>query len=177
MTLVNIIIQFYNTPSVHYTVCSPPQVKSPSFTIYALTPSSNSPLQSSHCPPWAWVLSFFSLRFYLILERGEGREKERDRNINVWLLLTHPLLGTWATSQVCALTGNQTSNSLVHSLSLNPLSHTSQGLLFFMLFFFSVPPPLLPSPQPHHWPAVSLLYIYESVSISLISSVCSLESA
>ena len=43
---------------------------------------------------------------YLILERGEGREKERKRNINVWLPLTRPLLGTWPTTQACALTGN-----------------------------------------------------------------------
>ena len=26
---------------------------------------------------------------YLLLERGEGREKERERNINVWLPLVH----------------------------------------------------------------------------------------
>ena len=31
----------------------------------------------------------------LFLERGEGRRKERERNINVWLPLKHPLLGTW----------------------------------------------------------------------------------
>ena len=42
----------------------------------------------------------------LFLERGEGREKERERNINVWLPLAHPLLGTWSTTQACALTGN-----------------------------------------------------------------------
>ena len=28
---------------------------------------------------------------YSSLERGEGREKERKRNINMWLPLTHPL--------------------------------------------------------------------------------------
>ena len=32
---------------------------------------------------------------YLFLERREGKEKERERNISVWLPLTHPLLGTW----------------------------------------------------------------------------------
>ena len=36
---------------------------------------------------------------YLFLERGEGREKERERYINVWLPLAHPLLGTWPTTQ------------------------------------------------------------------------------
>ena len=49
-----------------------------------------------------------------------GREKEKDRNINVWLPLTCPLLGTWPTTQVCALTWKCTSNPLVHRLSLNP---------------------------------------------------------
>ena len=43
---------------------------------------------------------------YLFLERWERKEKERERNINVWLPLTHPLLGTWPATQACALTGN-----------------------------------------------------------------------
>ena len=30
---------------------------------------------------------------YLFLERVEGREKERERNINVWLPLVHPQRG------------------------------------------------------------------------------------
>ena len=33
---------------------------------------------------------FFKDFIYLFLERGEGREKERERNINVWLPLTCP---------------------------------------------------------------------------------------
>ena len=45
----------------------------------------------------------------------------------------HPLLGTWPTTQACALTGNQTSNPLVHRLALNPLSHTSQGEFMYIL--------------------------------------------
>ena len=63
---------------------------------------------------------------YLLLQRG-GREKERKRNITVWLPLMCPLLGTWSATQACALTGNPTSDPLVHRLALNPLSHTSQG--------------------------------------------------
>ena len=39
---------------------------------------------------------------YLFLVRGEGMEKERERNINVWLPLMHPLLGTWPTTQPSA---------------------------------------------------------------------------
>ena len=38
---------------------------------------------------------------------------------------------TWPTTQACALTGNQTGDPLLHSLVLNPLSHTSQGMKFF----------------------------------------------
>ena len=52
--------------------------------------------------------------------------KERERNIDVWLPLRHPPLGTWPTTQACALTGKRMSDPLVHSLALNPLSHTTQ---------------------------------------------------
>ena len=56
---------------------------------------------------------------YLFLERGEVREKERKRNINVWLCLACPPLGTWPATQPCALTGNWTSDPLVHRLTFN----------------------------------------------------------
>ena len=65
---------------------------------------------------------------YLFLERGEGRETERERHINVWLPLVCPQLGIWPATQACALTGDQTSHPLVHRPMLNPLSYTSQGL-------------------------------------------------
>ena len=61
----------------------------------------------------------------LFLDRGEGREKER--NIEVWLPIVRLLLGTWPATQACALVGNQTRDPLVHRPALNPLSHTSQG--------------------------------------------------
>ena len=79
-----------------------------------------------------FFFTFFKDFIYLFLERGEGREKERERNINVWLPLTCPLLGTRPTTQVCALTGNQTGDPLVSGLALNPLSHTSQGCCLFI---------------------------------------------
>ena len=68
---------------------------------------------------------FFKDLIYLFLDRVEG--KERERNINVWLPLMHPLLGLWPATQACALTGNQTGNPLIYRLPVNPLSHTSQG--------------------------------------------------
>ena len=52
----------------------------------------------------------------LFLDRGEGREQEKERNISVWLPLVHPQLGTWAATQAYALTGNWTVNPLLHSI-------------------------------------------------------------
>ena len=49
-----------------------------------------------------FLFFFFKILLYL---RGKGREKERERTINVWLPLSPPLLGTWPTTQACALTG------------------------------------------------------------------------
>ena len=46
----------------------------------------------------------------LFLERGERRQKQRERNINVWLPFAHPLQGIWPETQAWALTGNQTSD-------------------------------------------------------------------
>ena len=54
-------------------------------------------------------------------------EKERERNINVWLPLKQPLMGAWPATQACALTENRTGNPLVLRPTLNPLSNTSQG--------------------------------------------------
>ena len=72
-------------------------------------------------------LSFFLN--YLFIFRERGRKKEREKNINVWLPLAHPQVGTWPATQACALTGNRTGNALVHRPALNPLSYTSQGLV------------------------------------------------
>ena len=58
---------------------------------------------------------FLKIFIYLFLERGEGREKERERNINVCLPLMWPPLGTWPTTQACALIRHRTSDPLIHS--------------------------------------------------------------
>ena len=63
---------------------------------------------------------------YVFLERGEGREKERERNIS-WLPLAHPQPGTWAATQARALTRNRTPDLSVSGTTPSPLSHTSQG--------------------------------------------------
>ena len=57
------------------------------------------------------ILLFLTL--YLFIFRERGREGERERNINVWLSLMYPLLGTWPATQACALTGDGTGNPLV----------------------------------------------------------------
>ena len=95
------------------------------------------------CPNYHFIslvsFSFFKKDFiYVFLDRGEGREKERERNISVWLPLTHPLLGTWPATQAYTLTGSRTGGPLVHRPVLNPLSHTSQGIsCFFYCKFLS----------------------------------------
>ena len=75
------------------------------------------------------VVFSFLKRFYLFTFRqsGEGREKEREKDINVWLPLMCPQLGTWPATQACALTGSLTGDPLVRRPAINPLSHTSQG--------------------------------------------------
>ena len=86
---------------------------------------------SSFCPKpnifQLQTISFSYLKFlFNFWERGKGREKEMERNINVWFPVTDPLLGIWPATQACALTENWTGDLLVHRLALNPLSQTSQ---------------------------------------------------
>ena len=96
-------------------------LSSGSFWNFSLTATSWSTVSSSF---------FFFLKILCIyfLERGEGKKKEKERNI-MWLPLKRPLLGTWPTTQACSLTGNQTSDPLVCRPKLYPLSYTSQGCL------------------------------------------------
>ena len=60
-------------------------------------------------------ISYFEIFHYLFLERREGREKERETNINMQFPFVWPPLGTWPATQAGALTGNQTSDPLVCS--------------------------------------------------------------
>ena len=69
---------------------------------------------------------FVFLRFYLyIFRQGEGRKKERERNIGCLLHMLQP--GTEPTTQARALTRNQTGDFLLFGPTLNHLSHASQG--------------------------------------------------
>ena len=79
-------------------------------------------------------LFFLEILFMLFLHRGEGREKERERNISGWLPLMCPLLGTWPeTHRKCVLTGNRTRDPVVRRPVLNPLSRTGQGELCLLV--------------------------------------------
>ena len=71
-------------------------------------------------------------KIYLFLDRGKGRERRRETSMSGYL--SHaPNWGSGPQPRhVCILTGNQTSNSLVHRPALNPLSHTSQDLPFLI---------------------------------------------
>ena len=75
------------------------------------------------CPLFVIIKIFI----YLLLQRGERREKERERNRDQ-LPLSHLQLGTYPATQACALTGNQTSSFSVCRPALNLLSHTSWGI-------------------------------------------------
>ena len=101
-----------------------------------------SPIYSSECVLFCYIHLYTCVSFlfkkdfiYLFLERGEGREKESERNINVWLPLTHHPLGTCPATHACALPENQTSDPLVHRSALSPLSHTSRDPFLFFFFF------------------------------------------
>ena len=72
-----------------------------------------------------FFFKYFIYLFTYLLEGGEGKEKERERNINVWLPLTHHLLRTWSATQACALTRNLTNDPLVPRPMLGPLSYIS----------------------------------------------------
>ena len=75
-----------------------------------------------------FIPSFFFLRFYLFLERGREEEGKGEKHLHA------PLLVTWPITQACALTGNQTGDSLVRRLALSPLSHTNQDYPFIFDF-------------------------------------------
>ena len=75
--------------------------------------------------PDLFNISLFLNFIYLFLELGREGEREGEKHC-VWLPLVCPLLGTWPATQAHALTGNRTSDPLVHRPMLNPLSHTSQ---------------------------------------------------
>ena len=102
-------------------------VPSPGWCLYSQLP----PRWGAGTPRWMGTLP--SCLFILFLNEREGKEKERERNINVWLPHVYSILGTLLTTQARALTGNQSSYPLFCSPVLNPLRHTSQGWVVYWL--------------------------------------------
>ena len=62
--------------------------------------------QKSACTKLFTFLELSIFLKILFIFREKGKEGERDRNINVWLHLTRPLLGTWPRTQANAVTEN-----------------------------------------------------------------------
>ena len=66
------------------------------------------------------ALIFLKYFIYLLIFKETGREGEREGDKRQCVVASHmPPLGTWPTTQACALTGNRTSDSLVHRQELN----------------------------------------------------------
>ena len=76
----------------------------------------------------AFICFFFLFFKDFTIFRERGREKEREGEKHRYVVASHaPPLETWPETQACALTGNRTSDPLIHRPALNPLSHTSQS--------------------------------------------------
>ena len=77
------------------------------------------------------LLFYYFLKNILFLERGKKGESEGENH--QCEVVSHALpTGEVPATQACALTGNWTSDPLVHRLALSPLSQTSQG--YFIIF-------------------------------------------
>ena len=76
--------------------------------------------------------SIFFKRFYLLLERGEGKEKEGEKHQCVVASHVPPTGDLAHNPGMCP--GNRTGDPLIHRLS--PLSYTSQGLKHLLPYYF-----------------------------------------
>ena len=95
-------------------------------------------------PSWPVVcFNFFQYFIYLLLDRGERREKEREREKRHCVVASclH-MTGTRSSSQACALTGNPTYlDLLLCRVMLNQPSQMSQGKMapFFKSISLGLP--------------------------------------
>ena len=93
----------------------------------------------------------FLKRFYLLIFRERGREKEREGEKHQCVVAScAPLQGTWPATQARALMGNRTANPLVCQPALNPLSHTSQVKMVNFMLGISLPAPPAPHTEDAH---------------------------
>ena len=123
--------------------------------------SGNHPSHTADVSSANTYILFFKGFISLFLESWEGRGKERERNINVWLPLVCPLLVTWPATQACTLDWVSNQDPLVRRPAPNPLSYTSQGNTYIL----------------YNYPQVALIHIPEKVvenyylSIILLTSI------
>ena len=102
--------------------------------------------------PYAFVPKVFSHRsfflsfIYLFLDSGEGRQKERERNSNVWLPLTCPLLGSWPAAQACALDWESNQWPFGLQASAQSTEPHQPGLTWDSQDSYVCQPPLAPPP-------------------------------
>ena len=76
---------------------------------------------------------FFKILFIYFRQRGREGEREGEKHQCVVASCAPPTGDlTWPATQACALTGNWTSDPLVHRPALNPLSHTSQSSVIIL---------------------------------------------
>ena len=90
--------------------------------------------------PIFYILLFFKDFVYLFFERGEGREEERERNINVWLPLVRPYQGPGPQSRHVPWPGSKPTTLLF--TGWHPIHWvTSAGatFCFFLVYFWMLP--------------------------------------
>ena len=81
------------------------------------------------CFDYWWDFFFFKILLIYFRKRGKEGEQEGEKHSSV-VSRTPP---TWSTIQAYTLTGNWTAYLSVCRPPLNPLSHTSHGLMGFLI--------------------------------------------
>ena len=86
------------------------------------------------CAVGAIIIFILFYRFYLFIFREGKTGRKRDRNISVWLSLTHPSLGTWPATQACALDRASNQQPFASQASTQPTKPHQPGHYFHIFF-------------------------------------------
>ena len=105
------------------------------------------------------VYCFIFFKDFIYLFFRQGKEKEREGNINVLLPLGRPPLGTWPTTQACALTGNQTSDPFICRLALKHWATPARVYCLIFMHVFSS----------HPFYSMECLYEFDHLKFEIIS--------
>ena len=113
------------------------------------------------------MLLFKKYCIYLFLDRGEGRERELEWNINVWLPLTYtPYWGTGMQPRNVPWLGIEPLGSQAGTQSTE--AHQQNQLCFFITTSFPPSSPFpLPADNPPNYP-----HTYDSVPVLVVCLVC-----